>query len=241
MSGEWPLVMIGPILPSAYLDQQNDEDTAYGSNLWNPNNSKYLQWLDTRPPNSVVYVSFGTMAGVAPKQVEEISWGLEASEMNFLWVVKESDIDKLPTEFTNSIGEKGLVVTWCDQLKVLAHPAVGCFITHCGWNSTLEGLSLGVPMVCMPQIVDQPTNAKCVEDLWKVGLRAEKDEEGIVSREEIQRCLNEVVTGGKSEEFRRNAAKWSELARSACSKGGSSDKEIDKFVQALIKGQRKKI
>lgn len=233
--------MVGPMVPSAYLDQQIDEDTVYGSNLWQADNTHCICWLDTKPPKSVVYVSFGSMAGLAGKQVEEIAWGLKSSEQNFLWVVREPENQKLPVEFMNSTGEKGLIVTWCDQLEVLAHPAVGWFVTHCGWNSTLEGLSLGVPMVCLPQRVDQPENAKYVEDMWRVGVEAKKGEDGIVTREELKRCIDEVLAGERNEEIRNKASTWRELAKRAVSKGGSSDKNIEEFAQVLLRSERKKM
>ncbi|KAL0334426.1 UNVERIFIED_CONTAM: UDP-glycosyltransferase 74E2 [Sesamum angustifolium] len=90
--------------------------------------------------------------------------------------------------------EKGLIVCG-PQLDVLAHEAVACFITHCGWNSTLEGLSIGVPIVAMPQWTDQSTNAKFVTDVWGIGIRAHADEEELVRQEEIVRCLRNVMEG----------------------------------------------
>ncbi|KAK9944530.1 hypothetical protein M0R45_010091 [Rubus argutus] len=92
--------------------------------------------------------------------MEELGWGLKKSNIYFLWVVREEEATKLPKGFAEEILEMGLVVSWCPQLDVLAHEAVGCFVTHCGWNSTLEALSLGVPLVAVPQWTDQSTNAK---------------------------------------------------------------------------------
>lgn len=225
--------MIGPMVPSAYLDQQIDGDIAYGASLWEPTTDECIKWLDEKPPQSVIYISFGSMANIAAKQVEEIAWGLKASDQHFLWVVKESE-NKLPDEFLNTIGETGLVVRWCNQLQVLAHPAVGCLITHCGWNSTLEGLSLGVPMVGVPQWSDQPTNAKFVEELWGVGVRVKKNEEGLVRKEELEMCIREVMVGERSDEIKRNALKWSEAAKRAVSVEGKSDKNINDFIVKLF-------
>ncbi|XP_059640855.1 UDP-glycosyltransferase 74B1-like [Cornus florida] len=239
MSGLWPLVMVGPMVPSAFLDQQIEGDTDYGANFWEPVGDRCLRWLETKPPKSVIYVAFGSMAEIAAKQVEEIAWGLKGSNKHFLWVMKESENEKLPVEFLNSIDETGLVVTWCNQLEVLAHQAVGCFMTHCGWNSTLEGLSLGVPMLAMSRWSDQPMNAKFLEDVWRVGVRAKKDEEGILRREELEMCIKEIMVGEKSDEIRKNASMWRESAKSAVSRGGSSDKNIDKFVEVLLVGRSK--
>lgn len=239
LQGAMPLEMVGPMVPSAYLDQQIEGDTTYGATLWEPSGERCLKWLDTKPLKSVVYVSFGSMASIKTKQAEEIAWGLKESNLPFLWVAKESE-EKLPVEFLSSIGEAGLIVTWCNQLEVLTHRGIGCFITHCGWNSTLEGLSLGVPMVGVPQWRDQPTNAKFVEDVWKVGVRAKKDEEGIVTRDEVARCIREVMVGERSEEIKKNASKWRDLARRAVSTGGSSDRNIDEFVGKLMKKEQNK-
>ncbi|KAJ6374229.1 hypothetical protein OIU78_029855 [Salix suchowensis] len=188
MGGKWPLVTVGPMVPSAYLDQQIDGDRAYGASLWKPKSSQCFAWLDTKPPVSVIYVSFGSMGNISAEQVEEIAWGLKASNRPFLWVVKESE-NKLPIEFLNSRS-------------------------------------------------DQPMNAKFVEDVWKVGVRSEKDEVGIVKREELDRCIREVMDGEKGEEIKRNANKWRELAKSAVSAGGTSDMNINEFVVKLLEGKK---
>lgn len=127
----------------------------------------------------------------------------------------------------------GLVAKWVPQLEVLAHDSIGCFVTHCGWNSTLEALCLGVPLVGMPQWTDQPTNAKFIEDVWKIGVRVKTDEEGFVSKEEITRCVVEVMEGEKGKVMRKNVENLKVLAREAISEGGSSDKKIDEFVAMM--------
>lgn len=120
------------------------------------------------------------------------------------------------------------------QLEVLSNPALGCFVTHCGWNSTLESLVSGVPGVAFSQWTDQGTNAKLIEDTWRTGVRVAPNEEGIVVGEEIRRCLELVMGSGESgEEMRRNAKKWKELAREAVSEGGSSDKNFKAFIDEI--------
>nr|DAD25161.1 TPA_asm: hypothetical protein HUJ06_026625 [Nelumbo nucifera] len=174
------------------------------------------------------------MAALSVEQMEEIAWGLKRSESYFLWVVRRSETDKLPNFFVEETSHKGLVVSWCPQLEVLNNQAVGCFVTHSGWNSTLEGVSLGVPMVGIPQWTDQTLNAKFVQDIWGMGLRAQPDEKGIVSREEVERCIMEVMEGEKGKQIRKNAIKWKDLAREAVGGGGSSDKNIDEFIAKLV-------
>ncbi|CAN1852705.1 UDP-glycosyltransferase 74B1 [Linum perenne] len=190
----WPAKLIGPMIPSAYLDGRIDGDRGYGASLWKPLNEECMNWLESKPARSVAFISFGSMVALSDEQMGEIA-------------------------------------------ELLAHEATGCFVTHCGWNSTLEALSLGVPMVAMPQWTDQVTNAKYVEDVWKVGVRAKEDESGIAGREEIGRCLKEVMLeGDRSMEIKEAAKKWRKKAVDAVSKGGDSDKEIDSFVKHLMKG-----
>ncbi|XP_058094291.1 UDP-glycosyltransferase 74F2-like [Magnolia sinica] len=236
MAGILPARTIGPTLPSIYLDKRVEGDKDYNINLAKMDHGTCMKWLDKRATGSVVYVSYGSLSSVGEDHMEELACGLKGSNKHFIWVVRETEKEKLPEKFAEETAEKGLIVRWCPQLEVLAHQAVGCFVTHCGWNSTLEALSLGVPMVCVPQWTDQPTNAKCVEDVWRVGLRARIDEKGIARREEMEFCIREVMEGERAEEFKRNASKLRELAIEAVNEGGSSDKNIDEFVASLVKG-----
>ncbi|THF95276.1 hypothetical protein TEA_020071 [Camellia sinensis var. sinensis] len=233
MSKLWRVRTIGPTLPSMYLDQQLKDDTDYGINLFKPHSTVCMNWLNAKPSGSVVYVSFGSMAEVEPEQMEEIAWGLNQSNYNFLWVVRATEEAKLPNNFINDTAEKGLVVTWSPQLEVLAHESIGCFVTHCGFNSILEALSLGVPMVGVPYWSDQATNAKFMEDVWGIGIRAKMDDKGIVRREVLEACMKEMIEGEKKNEVKMNAMKWKKLAKEAVGDGGSSDKNIDEFVAEL--------
>lgn len=129
----------------------------------------------------------------------------------------------------------GLVVGWCSQTAVLAHPSVGCFVTHCGWNSTLESLESGVPVVAFPQFADQCTTAKLVEDVWGIGVRVKGDEEGLVDGNEMRRCLEKVMGGGEdADEMRRNAARWKTLAVDAAKEGGPSDLNLKGFMEESL-------
>jgi pathogen-inducible salicylic acid glucosyltransferase len=212
-----PTLTIGPTVPSRYLDKRIEDDDYYNLDLFTLHASISTNWISNKPPRSVVYVAFGSISNLCEKQIEELSWGLKNSNYYFLWVIRESGQINLP------------------KTLMLANEAVGCFLTHCGWNSTIEALSLGMPMVAMPQWTDQPPNAKLVEDVWKVGIRVKVDEEGIVPRDEIECCVKEVMEGEKGEEMKKNANKWRELAIEAVSEGGSSDKNIDELVSKILK------
>ncbi|KAL6845969.1 hypothetical protein ACP4OV_023417 [Aristida adscensionis] len=233
MASRWGAKTVGPTVPSAYLDNRLPDDVAYGFHLYAPMAEESKAWLDERPPNSVVYVSFGSLAAPSVVQMAEVAEGLHNSDKAFLWVVRASETSKVPEGFAGKVEGKGLIVTWSPQLEVLAHPAVGCFVTHCGWNSTMEALGIGVPMVAMPQWSDQPMNAKYIEDVWRVGVRLRPDAEGVVRKEEVERCVRQVMEGETSEEYRKNAKSWSEKAKKAMNEGGSSDKNIVEFLNKL--------
>ncbi|KAJ4957598.1 hypothetical protein NE237_024709 [Protea cynaroides] len=230
MAKLWPVKMIGPTVSSIYHNQQVEGDTDYSLNLFKPVADTCMNWLNMRETGSVLYVSFGSVAELRDEQMKELAYALKESNNHFMWVVRQSEENKLPSNFVEETVEKGLVVSWCPQLEVLSHKAVGCFVTHCGWNSTLESLSLGVPMVALPQWTDQPTNAKYIEDIWGMGLRAKVDENGVALREEIHACIREVMEGEKGKEIKNNAIKWKELAKEAVDEGGSSNKNIEEFV-----------
>ncbi|XP_065860815.1 UDP-glycosyltransferase 74F2-like [Euphorbia lathyris] len=234
MSKVCRVLTIGPTIPSIYLDKRIQNDDDYGLDLFAVDAENYMKWISTKPQGSVVYIAFGSMVNPSEKQMEELAYGLKNTNFYFLWVVRDSELQKLPSEFLNNLGEKGLLVNWCPQVKVLENKATGCFLSHCGWNSTIEALSLGVPMVCMPQWTDQPPNAKLVEDVWKVGVRVNVNEDGIVMRHEIEGCVREVMEGDRGKEMKLNAKKWRELAIEAVSEGGTSDKDIEEFASKLI-------
>ncbi|KAF5739962.1 crocetin glucosyltransferase chloroplastic-like [Tripterygium wilfordii] len=214
------MVGIGPLIPLIEKDSSNDlkED--------------YKEWLNLKPSTSVVFVSFGSIAVLSKQQQEELERGLLDSKHPFLWVVREQE-EKEKLSCREELERQGIIVPWCSQVEVLSNPSIGCFVSHCGWNSTLESLAAGVPMVALPQWVDQPTNAKMVEDVWKTGVRVVYNEEGIAQGDEIKRCLEMVMGGEKSEELRRNARKWKHLAAEAVKDGGSSDKNLKAFVNEV--------
>jgi len=201
-------------------------------------NEECMKWLDDKPKQSVVYVSFGSMAVLKEEQIKEIAYGLRDSESYFVWSVRASEENKLPKDFGKR-SEKGLVVGWCSQVKVLGHEAIGCFVTHCGWNSTLEALSLGVPMVAMPCWSEQYTNAKLIADVWKMGIRGEVDEKKIVRGEVLKHCIMEVMKSERGKEMKKKAMEWKALAEHAVSEKGSSHKNIVEFLNGLAGSTQK--
>ncbi|GLJ07452.1 hypothetical protein SUGI_0067430 [Cryptomeria japonica] len=235
-----PILTVGPSIPSAFLEGGNPEDKRVGAGADPWEDPEYIsKWLDKKPPLSVVYVSFGSITSISPNQICELAEGLERSQHNFLWVIRppkgHQDLNPLlPAGFVERIENRGLVVEWCVQLEVLSHPSVGVFMSHCGWNSTLDALSSGVPMLTLEIWADQPSNAKCVADVWKTGRRMRKGEDGVVGMKEIERCLRAAMEGGEEfAELRKNSLRWKEAAAQAMMPGGSSDANLSRFAREL--------
>ncbi|MCL7026552.1 hypothetical protein MKW94_011625 [Papaver nudicaule] len=236
------LIPIGPLIPSAFLDGQDLSDKSFGGDLVSvATTDEYKDWLDSKEEGSVIYVSFGSVSVLERQQMEEIFRGLTECGFPYLWVCREKNSkqegkeaeaeeeESVLSRIKREGSEQGKIVSWCAQVEVLSHPSIGCFITHCGWNSTLESLVGGVPLIGFPQWTDQGTNAKLIEDVWKIGVRMRVNEETkIVGREEVSRCVK-IVMGNS--EMKRNAKKWKELAKEAANEGGSSDRNLKWFVE----------
>ncbi|XP_057964623.1 gallate 1-beta-glucosyltransferase 84A24-like [Malania oleifera] len=200
-----------------------------------------IEWLNSKPALSVVYVSFGTVVYLPQDQIDEIAFGLLDSGVSFLWVMKPPHKDSgykvhvLPEGFLEKAGEKGKVVQWSPQEQVLVHPSVACFVTHCGWNSSMEALTSGMPVVAFPQWGDQVTDAKFLVDVFGVGVRMCRGEaeNKLITREEVKKCLAEAMTGPKAAEMKENAKKWKKVAEEAVAEGGSSDRNLQDFVDEV--------
>nr|XP_015880797.2 7-deoxyloganetin glucosyltransferase-like isoform X2 [Ziziphus jujuba var. spinosa] len=189
-----------------------------------------LQWLDTKPPNSVVYVNFGSFVVLTPQQLVEFGMGLVNSNQAFLWIIRpdlvagESAVST--AEFVRELAnkERGLIASWCPQEQVLNHPSIGGFLTHCGWNSTIESLSAGVPMLCWPFFADQQTNCRYSCREWGVGMEIESD----VNRDDIEKLLRELMEEGeKGKKMKEKAMEWKKLAQEAAGLNGSSSVNFD--------------
>lgn len=234
------MIPIGPLIPSAFLDGKDPSDTSFGCDMFEASND-YVAWLDSKDEVSVVYVSFGSLATLPVRQMEEVARALIDSGYPFLWVIRESENEGKEQEYLScgeELEQKGKIVKWCSQVEVLSHRSLGCFMTHCGWNSTMESLASGVPMVAFPQWTDQGTNAKLVQDVWKTGVRVDDkvNKQGIVEAEDIRKSLEVVMgSGEKGQILRENANKWKCLAREAVKEGGSSHKNLRTFLDGVAK------
>ncbi|KAJ9540650.1 hypothetical protein OSB04_027156 [Centaurea solstitialis] len=215
---------IGPLLASNRLAKQT-------GHFW-PEDSTCLTWLDQHPPCSVIYIAFGSITIFEQAQFEELALGLELTNRPFLWVLrpgitKETTVS-YPEGYMDRVSLRGRIVSWAPQQKVLSHPSVACFMSHCGWNSTLEGVNNGVPFMCWPYFADQFYNETYICDIWENGLALEKNKEGIVTAEEIKSKVNKLFSNKR---FKDNALALKEKAVSSIRKGGSSEKNLSNFIE----------
>ncbi|KAF4376010.1 hypothetical protein G4B88_029374 [Cannabis sativa] len=208
------------------------------SQFW-ANDSSCISWLNQQKDCSVIYIAFGSFTIHEQHQFYELAHGLKLTRRPFLWVVrpgfissekaKSTMFDPLHT-FLGIENMVGKIVSWAPQQEVLSHPAIACFVTHCGWNSTMEGLSNGVPFLCWPYFSDQFMNKDYICDFWKVGMEFVADEKGIITKEEVKdkvdKLLNDV-------EIRKRSMQFKELAMKNIAEDGQSSKNFNYFIKWL--------
>ncbi|KAK9743065.1 hypothetical protein RND81_03G214800 [Saponaria officinalis] len=189
-----------------------------------------LSWLYQKPPKSVVYVGFGSIAVFKRDQLMEIWEGLVESNKYFLWAIRPDLISSKDASeaLVQGTKERGYIVSWAPQEAVLAHPAIGGFLTHSGWNSTLESLIAGVPMICLPYFGDQQINSRYVAEVWKVGL----DMKDIYDRNVVAEMVNDLLDG-KKDEVQKSMARMSDAAKKSVVEGGSSYRNFDSLIQDI--------
>ncbi|KAF7844947.1 hydroquinone glucosyltransferase-like [Senna tora] len=209
----------------------------------NSSSSECLAWLDDQPENSVLYVSFGSGGTLSYEQFDELAYGLEMSGHRFLWVVrapngsalsgylnpqKEDPFEYLPKGFRDRTQGRGFVVkSWAPQVEVLRHGSTCGFLTHCGWNSTLESVMSGKPLIAWPLFAEQRLNAAVLSGEFKVALRPRVNEKGIVEREEVSRVVKCVIEGEEGKEMGKRMGVFKDAAISALSKDGSSTRTLE--------------
>nr|QDM38901.1 UDP-glycosyltransferase UGT73B28 [Glycyrrhiza uralensis] len=208
-----------------------------------------LKWLDAKKPNSVVYICFGSVANFPDSQLRDIAMGLEASGHQFIWVVRkkgkkdgeEEEGSWLPEGFEERMEGKGLIIRgWAPQVLILEHEAIGAFVTHCGWNSTLEGVVAGVPMVTWPVFAEQFYNEKLATEVLKigvpVGVKKYVRPMGVgdsIKWDAVEKAVKRIMEGEEAEEMRNRAKVFSQLARRAVEVGGSSYSDLDALIEEL--------
>ncbi|XP_008812738.3 UDP-glycosyltransferase 73E1-like [Phoenix dactylifera] len=215
------------------------------------------KWLETMEPGSVIYVNFGSSARTRPSQLIEIGCGLQASNRPFVWVIKGVELTPeienwLSGGFEESTSSRGLIIRgWAPQMVILSHPAVGGFLTHCGWNSILESISAGVPMMTWPQFSDQFLNEKLIVDELRIGVavgvkvpmsHVTDDGRVMVQREDVEKAVSRLMDGGENGEDRRmRVRELQEKAMKAMEGGGSSYVNMTRLIQYIMEHTNKEL
>ncbi|PON49662.1 UDP-glucuronosyl/UDP-glucosyltransferase [Parasponia andersonii] len=208
-----------------------------------------LKWLDEQVPNSVLYISFGTTTSLSDEQVKKIALGLEQSGVKFIWVLRDRDksyhfrteegrrID-LPNGFEERVKGIGKVMRkWVPQLDILGHPSTGGFLSHCGWNSCMESISMGVPMVAWPMQWDQPYNAVLITKVLKVGVPVmewgQSDE--VVTSSRISKAVRRLMASEEGHEIRKRVVEMGKSVSQSVSEGEDCRSEWDSFIAHITR------
>ncbi|XP_073261725.1 7-deoxyloganetin glucosyltransferase-like [Populus alba] len=236
-----PIYTLGPL--QLHVDQiPNGNLKNIGSNLWK-DHPECIEWLDSKGPNSVVHVNFGSITVITAQQMIEFAWGLANSNKPFLWIIRpdliEGEAAMFPPEFLSVTKDRSLLVSWCPQEQVLKHPSIGGFVSHMGWNSTLESICGGVPMVCWPFFAEQQTNCWFACTKWGIGMEIESN----VKRDEVEKLVRELMEGEKGKDMKTKAMEWKTKAEEAAwtattGVSGSSSMNFDKLVDDVLRFQK---
>jgi coniferyl-alcohol glucosyltransferase len=233
-----PVYAIGPLVRTGEPEERRE-----GGNF-------ILRWLDRHPKESVIFLSFGSGGTMSKCQMRELAYGLELSKQRFIWVVRppmEDDasaaffdavkgVDEstmanyFPEGFLSRTKEVGLCVPmWAPQDEILKHPATGGFVTHCGWNSVLESILSGVPMVAWPLYAEQKMNATMLSEELGVAVKVKKTmtKEGeIVCREQIGDLIRRVMVDEEGVDIRVKVKGYKLSGENAFSMFGSSHESL---------------
>ncbi|KAB1206861.1 UDP-glycosyltransferase 85A2 [Morella rubra] len=223
---------VGPLLLLA--DQIKDQKLkSIGSNLWKEEPG-CVEWLNSKEPNSIVFVNFGSITVMTPQQLIEFAWGLANSEKPFLWIIRPDlvvgDSAILPPEFVSQTKDRGMLASWCPQEQILKHSSIGGFLTHSGWNSTLEAVCGGVPMISWPFFAEQQTNCRYCCTEWGIGMEIDNN----VKRDEVEKLVRELMDGDKGKEMKKKVMEWKTKAEEAVKPGGSSYQNLDKLIADVL-------
>ncbi|XVE90454.1 hypothetical protein DITRI_Ditri20bG0079100 [Diplodiscus trichospermus] len=210
------------------------------------------RWLDSQKLGSVIYACRGSISDMIPSQLIELGLGLEASNRPFIWVMRgtttSEEVEKWILEEVFEERTKGrdvVIRSRAPQVMILSHPAIGGFLTHCGWNSTIEAITAGVPLITWPLFGDQFCNEKLVVQLLEIGVRigvedsltwGEEAKAGVlVKKEDVKNAIERLMEAGEvGEERRKRAKKVGEMAEKALQVGGSSHLSITQFIQDIM-------
>jgi len=224
-----PLHMLGRNFP-----EKEHGFKASGSSLWK-SDPECTKWLNKWKPSSVLYVNYGSVTVMTDYHLKEFAWEMANSKLPFLWIMRPDvvmgeEVSTLPQDFLDEVKDRGYITSWCYQDQVLSHPSVGVFLTHCGWNSTIETISSGVPTICWLFFAEQQTNCRYLCNTWRLGMEINHD----VKREEITELVMEMMEGKKGKETRQKSLEWKKKASDATNLGGSSYNNFHKLIKEVL-------
>ncbi|XP_071737518.1 UDP-glycosyltransferase 92A1-like [Rutidosis leptorrhynchoides] len=247
-----PVWCVGPLVPSKILKKDVDVGLIGQRTGKQPGiqPEKCIEWLDSHPDRSVLYISFGSQNTIAETQMMALAKGLEESGKPFIWVIRppvgfdlkgEFKPEWLPAGFKERIGKRGLVVhNWAPQLEILCHRSIGAFLSHCGWNSVMESLSQGVPFIGWPLAAEQGYNSKMLVEEMGVCVVLTRGSHSRLEKDEVKKVIDQVLdknVDGIGENMRRKASELGELIRSSVEfNNGSSYKAMDDFLSTVLCG-----
>ncbi|RDX83712.1 Zeatin O-glucosyltransferase, partial [Mucuna pruriens] len=210
-----------------------------------------IEWLDKQEPNSVIYVSFGTTTSLREEQIQEIATGLEQSKHKFIWVLRDADKGdifdgseakryELPDGFEERVEGMGMglvVRDWAPQLEILSHSSIGGFMSHCGWNSCLESLTMGVPIAAWPMHSDQPRNTVLITQVLKVGLVVYDwaQRNVLIGASVVENAVRRLMETKEGDEMRERAVRLKNAIHRSMDEGGVSRKEMESFIAHITK------
>ncbi|GLJ52981.1 hypothetical protein SUGI_1128490 [Cryptomeria japonica] len=227
-----PVWSIGPILPKKIFDAEGVERATRDSRgkAADISEADCLQWLDSRNSNSVIFVCFGSQSSLNKQQTEALARGLEASQQAFIWALKRLPEIELPEGFQERTKDRGLVIWgWAPQLLILSHPSTGAFLSHCGWNSTLESISLGVPMITWPMFAEQPFNSKLLVEHLGIAVQICSNMDGVGDEHVVKREVIKLLVEEEGKMMRMRAQELRKKAKMAVEKGGTSHANLQAF------------
>ncbi|XP_050226864.1 zeatin O-glucosyltransferase-like [Mercurialis annua] len=232
---------LGPFNP-VNIPERNDSEQKHYS----------LSWLDKQETNSVIYVSFGTTTTMSNEQIKQLAIGLKQSNQKFIWVLRDADKGdvfdvsehdrriELPKGYEEDdlVRGVGLVVRdWAPQLEILGHRAVGGFMSHCGWNSCMESITMGVPIAAWPMHSDQPRNAVLIAEILKIGVYV-KDwslRNEVATAKMVETCVKRLMASKEGDVMRKRAGELGDSIRRSTGDGGVTRSEMDSFIAHICR------
>ncbi|XP_022856928.1 zeatin O-glucosyltransferase-like [Olea europaea var. sylvestris] len=237
-SGTEKIWAIGPFNPVVIPERKNS----------NTRSHECLQWLDKQASNTVIFISFGSTSSLSDEQIKELALGLENSGKKFIWVLRDADKGNvfegdvrralLPQGYEKRVKERGIILRdWAPQLEILGHPSTGGFMSHCGWNSCIESITMGVPVAAWPMHSDQPRNAVLLTKVLKLSLEVRdwacRGE--VVSAITVENAVRRLMDSEEGEEIRQRAAAFGDAVKRSVMEGGATRMEMDSFIAHITR------